>query len=711
MSKRPDDLRRRAEEKLRATGENIDRMSEKDMREVFHEFRVHQAELEIQNDNLRATQEELEQARDRYSALYHSAPVGFITLDGDKRVVEANRTAGNLLGIDQSRLIDKTFTDFVEPDHQDAFYLFCQQILANETVDAVELTLERADGTPFDARIQAISNPRGLDIETCFYLSLMDISAEKESERRARERMLEIESIYRYAPLGFCVLDRDLRFVRINERLAEINGASIPDHIGKTLREVVPDIVDKVEPIMELVLSSGQPAFNMEVSGETPSQPGVTRHWMEHWLPLLDEHRNIVGINCVVEEITERQKLEDDLQELNTNLEKLVRERTAEAEARAVKLEQLARQLTQAENRERSRFAQMMHDSLQQLLVASKRKAERIAKRTEKDDLKKPLTDLIEMLGQCCDETRSLTVEICPPMLYTSGFQAALQWLANWMEKTHELKVEVGSEEVKIADPDLSGLLFQIVRELLFNVVKHAETTHARVRSMQLADKLYIDVEDGGKGFDTELLGKQSEAEGGFGLFSVIERLRIIGGDVKIESGIGRGTKIGITVPLAVTENSIEITADTVTMDAAAAEALLHRAAKSREKSERRGEGPIRILLADDHDLVREAIASVLDDQSGLEVVGEAVDGQSAISMAHEFDPDVILMDVTMPGIGGIEATRRIARELPHIRILGLSVHKDKEISDEMIRAGAERFLSKDCSSEELLAAIYGREE
>jgi len=157
------------------------------------------------------------------------------------------------------------------------------------------------------------------------------------SELLARNRLAEIEAIYDSAHVGLCVFGRDLRYVRINERLAEINGIPAPRHLGKTLREIVPDLADAAEELAERVFRTGEPVLNVEFSGTTAAQPGVLRYWIEHWLPLRDERGQVVAINVVAHEITERKRAEEALRQANERLraqaeelEQRVAERTAD---------------------------------------------------------------------------------------------------------------------------------------------------------------------------------------------------------------------------------------------------------------------------------------------------------------------------------------------------------------------------------------------
>lgn len=114
----------------------------------------------------------------------------------------------------------------------------------------------------------------------------------------------------------------------------------------------------------------------------------------------------------------------------------------------------------------------------------------------------------------------------------------------------------------------------------------------------------------------------------------------------------------------------------------------------------------IKILIADDHGILREAIASLLNNEFGMEVIGEAQDGRTAVQLAKELHPDVIIMDIAMPGLNGIEATRQIVREMPNIKVIALSVYADRRSVREMLKAGASGYVPKQCAFKELVTAI-----
>ena len=114
----------------------------------------------------------------------------------------------------------------------------------------------------------------------------------------------------------------------------------------------------------------------------------------------------------------------------------------------------------------------------------------------------------------------------------------------------------------------------------------------------------------------------------------------------------------------------------------------------------------VRILVADDHKIVREGLIALLQQQPHMQVVGEAEDGRQAVQLATELHPEVVIIDIGMPDLNGIEATRQIVAELPGIKVIALSMHSDKRFVKGMLKAGAAGYLLKYCASEELISAI-----
>jgi len=180
----------------------------------------------------------------------------------------------------------------------------------------------------------------------------------KESEEKVRRQFEEIETIYRSAGVGLCVLDKDLRFVKVNERLAEMNGVPAEHHFGRTVREIVPGLADIAESLAERVFRTGEPIQDLEILGTTACQPDVQRYWIEQWNPLKDAFGNVIAINIAAEEITERKRFEEKLKQTNQELEARIAERTSTLAATI--------QVLEAEIVEREAAEQALSDSEKQ---------------------------------------------------------------------------------------------------------------------------------------------------------------------------------------------------------------------------------------------------------------------------------------------------------------------------------------------------------
>ena len=137
----------------------------------------------------------------------------------------------------------------------------------------------------------------------------------RQSQALAKSQLMEIEAIYQTAPIGMTILDVNLRFQRVNQRLAEMNGVEIADHLGRTVRDVIGDLADGNEPLLRQVLETGKPLLDLEFSGETSAHPGIYRTWNSSFYPLKDRTGQTVGINVIVQEITERKITEAALLE------------------------------------------------------------------------------------------------------------------------------------------------------------------------------------------------------------------------------------------------------------------------------------------------------------------------------------------------------------------------------------------------------------
>jgi signal transduction histidine kinase len=267
------------------------------------------------------------------------------------------------------------------------------------------------------------------------------------------------------------------------------------------------------------------------------------------------------------EQIAARCQAEDRLRKTNSDLEHKVAARTAELadmvaalkmaheqeSARANQLRALAGELTMAEHRQRQHLSRILHDGLQQHLAIAKLRLNNLAAQMEPAERKQGIDQIEDLIGESIQISRSLSAELSPPILHKAGLTAGLEWLAAWMPDKHGLSVDLVIDRPPELSEDVKILVFESIRELLFNAVKHAGVTRACVH-LQIADsgEVRIRVRDDGVGFDVGRLKPAGDAGAGFGLFSIRERIGLIGGRLQIDSTPGKGSCFTLTVPVCV---------------------------------------------------------------------------------------------------------------------------------------------------------------
>ena len=411
-------------------------------------------------------------------------------------------------------------------------------------------------------------------------------------------------------------------------------------------------------------------------------------------------------------ELRDRARAEEELRRLTNELESRVGARTADLLHSQGRLRALASELVLTEQRERRRLATDLHDYLAQLLVLARLKLGQAQPKISKETVGNLLLQAQDALKQALTYTRTLVADLSPPVLREFGLPAALTWLGDHM-LPHGLSVNVSiDQDCPPLPEDQAVLLFQSVRELLMNVSKHAGTDQARVSlSMATSKLLRIVVEDEGKGFDSAAADRPSDQ---FGLFSIRERMQVMGGLLEIDSARGNGTKATLILPLTPKTAHAEFGMRNEEMEVRNDELPKVRVPSSEPDnstfriphSSLEPQARIRVLLADDHAMVRQGLRSVLESYHDLQVVGEAQDGMEAVELAETLKPDVIVMDVNMPRLGGIQATSRVKREHPATVVIGLSVNGARQVEEAMHQAGASAFLTKESVADQLYQAI-----
>jgi signal transduction histidine kinase len=369
-----------------------------------------------------------------------------------------------------------------------------------------------------------------------------------QKETRVRLLLVEDDDVDREAVLRLLGPGYDVHNAATGTEALHLIDATTPDVVLLDFRlpdmeglRIVPVCVERFLPV---ILLTGEDSPEVIVDA---MQLGAQDY-------LVKGHIGSLALTRAIDNAIEKVAMKHDLAQHQIQLA----EQADALEKSNRQVRALASALTLAEQRERRRISQILHDHVQQMLYGVQMRTYLIALDTPPElmpQLSDHLSEMETLVEEAIQATRSLTVDLSPPILQTEGIGAALQWLANQMHRLHDLQVDLHlHQEYRLASEDLRVLIFQLVRELLFNVAKHAGVLHAEVTVCDRDGLFLIHVEDKGCGFDPSKLVLLGENDGGFGLYSVRERLALFGGTVTINSRAGEGTSVVLALPQPVVE-------------------------------------------------------------------------------------------------------------------------------------------------------------
>jgi len=354
--------------------------------------------------------------------------------------------------------------------------------------------------------------------------------------------------------------DLDAGSVRRSEGLQGLVGMPLSE-LAETAdawdRLIHPDDRDRVKEIIREALAGDEDRFELVYRVRHASGHDLYLH--DHGIIDRSSDGRAGRVVGSAYDITDRKMAEEELKRLNEELEQRVADRTEALRRSREEIRHLAHLASTAEERERRRIAEGLHDNVQQLLAACTFSLQGLNHGLNEAEVKKRVDKIMEWSNQALDATRSLIFDLSPAVLYEVGLEAAVDHLVSQTRERFGLQVELNQEgDIDPLPEGLRVFLYSAVRELIFNVSKHADIDSAKIWMARKDKQLQIHVTDHGRGFkpaELDRMREQRNGDYGLGLITLEERLGSFGGDLDLTSAPGEGTNIRITVP-AYEENS-----------------------------------------------------------------------------------------------------------------------------------------------------------
>jgi PAS domain S-box-containing protein len=479
---------------------------------------------------------------------------------------------------------------------------------------------------------------------------------------------------------GAATVDNDGTVLYANSSFAGILGVPLPDIVGTPLQKhFAPQEHEKLAELIENGIH-GESRGEVSLAG-SEGQRRLLR------LSMSPVQEFGVRTICVVA---------TDMTELSGANEAL--------KASEDTLRNLSGRLLRLQDEERRRISRDLHDITGQKLALLSMDLSSILKNKDKakvEEIDRLLQESIDLSNDVNKEIRTLSYLLHPPLLDELGLPSAVEWFAQGFENRTgiHVAVDVPSHFVRLA-PDAEVALFRIVQESLANVHRYSGSSAAFVRARSDGGEVRLEIGDFGKGMvqETKKANRSSPAPLGVGIQGMKERLRQLSGRLEISSQIGKGTLVTAILPSSNRKTEISEPYQSSEIHIVQPEPMeVHVDNDSWRR---------RILIADDHDVLRRGIRTMLESDPSLEVCGEAVDGKDALEKTLAQAPDLVILDINMPIMNGLDVLRQIVRHRPQTKVLAFSVHDSKQIVEEILAAGAHSYLSKATAGQNLVHEV-----
>jgi len=488
---------------------------------LLQELQVHQFELEMQNDELRRANEELEMQRIRFLGIYELAPIGYFVLDAAGIIGEVNSTGLELLDIDKTLVVGRSFLYFVEQSARDEFHRFFKRTLKSHEKQSCQLQFVSRFGKTFFAQVEGIAIEGLTPHSTTCYMALIDITERKEALEKLEETKERLELALEASDAGTWEYNYETGRFLLNESIYQILSLQKGIYTGEYqsfLDVVAADSRSQVDEHLRNCINRYE-----EVNIEFPVIRPSGKSWVSmkgHLFKYPDGSKRYLG---TIIDISDKKSLERETQRLKVQQQR-----------------KITTAILDTEVKERRRISESLHDGVCQLLYGIKLNIQQMNFLNLEENT--PLSKMSHLVDLAIRETRNIAFELAPSILNDFGLSITIDELCKRLSTPHlTIRSQVKGLDKRLG-LSLETSIFRIVQELVNNAIKHAGATEILV-NVRKGATLEISVTDNGCGFDTNALDSNTS---GSGLRNVTSKIKLFEGEVDMNSKKGKGTSVRI---------------------------------------------------------------------------------------------------------------------------------------------------------------------
>jgi PAS domain S-box-containing protein len=497
-------------------------ISDQEISVLLNELQIFQMELEMQNDELKASYQMLEGERAKLSGFFNQAPVGYFILDYLGAVDDANQTGADLFKVSKNNLLGKEFKAFITPDDIGPFYNFLHEIqeTGNKQFFETRISFNNVD---FYGRLEGVSISNVFIDKVQYYITLVDITETKTAQQKLMDTSERLTMTLKASSTGTWTMQLGENRIFLDEfsyEILQIQPWEFDGKIKSFIALIHPDDQALVRQSFVDAINNGS-RIDLEFKIRTKDGTLKVLYVQGQEIKSFQARNYFAGI---LMDITERKTLERDAEAARREKQRLILSATLIAQ-----------------EKERSRISIALHDSICQILYGIRLNLQTI-QRSNPGNVQ--FGNVNKLLDQAIQETREISYELTPSVLRDFGFTAGIQEMAHRLSVDgFKIKTKIETD-VNFFNEDKQLYLFRIIQELINNCIKHAEASVAEIKLFSEDDAVELVFTDNGKGFDYDI---NKELIKGSGLRSIKNRIFLLNGNMEVDSS-GKGTTVTIKI-------------------------------------------------------------------------------------------------------------------------------------------------------------------